>query len=295
MNWNEVVAYLDRALNTVLFSISGRAVTLVSLIVFLVIIGVTLKVSHFLERGVERAFRLRGVTDPGLIGNVNRLLHYVTLAIGFALALQNVGFNLGALFAAGAIFAVALGFAMQGLVQNFVSGVMLLAERTIKNGDVLEVEDEVVRVTRMGLRVTVARTRDEEDLIIPNTTLAQNTIKNFTLRDPEYRLKATVGVVYGSDMRGVMRALRVAADAMPFRIQRREPQILMTEFGDNSVNFEVQLWTHDPWSARVHLSQLNDAIWWTLKEAGITIAFPQLDVHLDRPVVEALQRTPRAV
>ena len=136
MDWNEIIGYVDRALNTVLFSMSGRAVTLVSLLVFVLIIGVTFWISRLLERGVERAFRLRGVTDPGLIGNVNRLLHYTALAIGFALALQNIGFDLGALLAAGAIFAVALGFAMQGLVQNFVSGVILLAERTIKNGDV---------------------------------------------------------------------------------------------------------------------------------------------------------------
>jgi small-conductance mechanosensitive channel len=294
MDWNEIISYVDRALNTVLFSISGRGVTLVSLLVFVLIIAITFWISRVLERGVERAFALRGVTDPGLIGNVNRLLHYTALAIGFALALQNIGFDLGALFAAGAIFAVALGFAMQGLVQNFVSGVILLAERTIKNGDVLEVEDEVVRVTRMGLRVTVARTRDEEDLIIPNTTLSQNTIKNYTLRDPEYRLKTSVGVIYGSDMRTVVRVLKEAAESMEFRIQDRSPQILMTGFGDNSVNFEVQVWTRDPWAARAHNSQLNDAIWWHLKDAGITIAFPQLDVHLDAPVVESLQRLQRA-
>ena len=182
MDWNQIVGYLDRTLNTVLVSISGRDVTAVSLLIFVLIIAVTFKVSKLAQRGVERAFALRGVTDPGMTGNVNKLLHYAALAIGFALALQNLGFDLGALFAAGAIFAVALGFAMQGLVQNFVSGVILLGERTIKNGDVLEVEGEIVRVTRMGLRMTVARTRDEEDLIIPNTTLAQNTIKNFTLR-----------------------------------------------------------------------------------------------------------------
>ncbi len=294
MDWNQIVGYLDRTLNTVLVSISGRDVTAVSLLIFALIIAVTFKVSKLAQRGVERAFALRGVTDPGMTGNVNKLLHYAALAIGFALALQNLGFDLGALFAAGAIFAVALGFAMQGLVQNFVSGVILLGERTIKNGDVLEVEGEIVRVTRMGLRMTVARTRDEEDLIIPNTTLAQNTIKNFTLRDPEYRLKATVGVMYGSDLRAVMRVLRAAAVAMPFRSSHREPQVLLTGFGDSSVDFEVQVWTSDPWAARGHLSQLNEALWWALREADITIAFPQLDVHLDSPVVAALERMPRA-
>jgi small-conductance mechanosensitive channel len=294
MDWNEMIQYLDRLLNTTLFSLSGRPVTLVSVIVFLVIIMLTFWVAWLLERGSTRAFALRGVTDPGLVGNVNRLIHYLILVIGGALALQNVGFDLGALFAAGAIFAVALGFAMQGVVQGFVSGLLLLGERTIKNGDVLEVESRVVRVTRMGFRVTVARTRDEEDLIIPNTTLAQNTIKNFTLRDADYRLKTFVGVVYGSDMREVMRVLTAAAASVPFRERSREPQVLLTEFGDSSVKFEVQVWTRDPWRARAQQSELNQAIWWALQEADITIAFPQLDVHFDPPVVESMQRMPRA-
>ena len=294
MDWNEILLYVDRILNTVLFTLARQPVTLVTLLVFLLILLVTFWVARLLEQGAERAFALRGVADPGLTGNVGRLVRYVVLVIGFALALQNVGFDLGALFAAGAIFAVAMGFALQGVVQNFVSGIVLLGERSIKNGDVLEVESRVVRVTRMGLRATIARTRDEEDLIIPNGTLAQHTIKNFTLRDADFRLRTTVGVVYGSDMRQVMRVLKDAAAAVEFRSRERDPQVLLTDFGDSSVIFEVQVWTRDPWAARQHTSELNQAIWWALKAADVTIAFPQLDVHFDPPVVESLHRMPRA-
>jgi small-conductance mechanosensitive channel len=294
MDWNEFVAYVDRVLNTVLFTLARQPVTLVTLLVFLLIVLLTFWMARLIEQGVERAFRLRGVADPGLTGNVGRLIRYIVLVIGFALALQNVGFDLGALFAAGAIFAVALGFALQGVVQNFVSGIVLLGERSIKNGDVLEVESRVVRVTRMGLRATIARTRDEEDLIIPNGTLAQHTIKNFTLRDADYRLRTVVGVVYGSDLRDVMRVLKEAAASVEFRIRERDPQVLLTDFGNSSVNFEVQVWTRDPWAARFHTSELNQAIWWALKRADVTIAFPQLDVHFDPPVVEAMRGLPRA-
>lgn len=295
MNLAEIGGHVDRVLNTVLFQLSGRGVTLVTLLVFLLMLALAFWVARLLERLVRGAFVRRGVSDPGMVGNLARLIRYVALAVGVAMALQNLGLDLGALFTAGAIFAVALGFAMQGVVQNFVSGVLLLAERIIKNGDVLEVDGTVVRVKDMRLRVTVARTRDEEDLVIPNTALAQNTIKNYTLNDSDYRLKSTVGVTYGSDMKQVMEVLRAAATAVPFRLDNRQPVVLLTDFGDSSVNFEVQVWTHDPWGARQHTSLLNQAIWHALRASGITIAFPQLDLHLDPPVVESLQRLPRVV
>ena len=114
MDWNEIVTYIDRVLNTVLFTLARQPVTLVTLLVFLLILLLTFWAARLFEHAVERAFRLRGVGDPGLTGSVGRLVRYVILVIGFALALQNVGFDLGALFAAGAIFAVALGFALQG-------------------------------------------------------------------------------------------------------------------------------------------------------------------------------------
>jgi small-conductance mechanosensitive channel len=290
MDWNEIVALVDRLLNTRLFTLSNQQVTLVTLVVFGMIVTISFWLARVFARGIHRALALRGVSDQGLIHNINQLVRYAVVVVGIAIALQNVGIDLGALFAAGAFFAVALGFAMQGLVQNFVSGVLLLAERSIKNGDVLKVEDEVVRVTRMGLRVTVGRTRDEEDLIIPNTTLAQNIVRNYTLRDAEYRLKAKVGVTYGSDLKLTMRVLKEAASTVPFRTTDREPQVLLTEFGDNAVLFEVHIWTQDPWAQRRNTSELNLAVWWALKDAGVVIAFPQLDVHFDPPVVESITR-----
>jgi small-conductance mechanosensitive channel len=288
MDWQRIFAIVDGVLNRTLFTLSGREVTAVTLVVFVSVVALSFWVSSIVQRAVTRAYRFRGMTDSGMIGITNRLVHYLIIAIGLGVGLQTLGLDLGALFAAGAFFAVAIGFAMQNVAQNFVSGVILLAERTIKNGDVLEVEGHVVRVTRMGLRATVARTRDEEDIIIPNSILAQSSVTNYTLRDPIYRLKAMVGVTYDSDMGEVMRVLLEAAKGVEARDQGRSPAVLMTEFGDNSVNFEVHVWTHDPWAARTGASMLNQSIWWALKEAGITIAFPQMDVHFDPPVVESL-------
>jgi small-conductance mechanosensitive channel len=219
-----------------------------------------------------------------------RLLHYAILATGFAIALQTVGINLAALFAAGAFLAIGLGFAMQNIMQNFVSGVILLTERSIKPGDVLHVEGRFVRVQKLGIRATVARSLDEEEIIIPNSTIVQSSVINYTLRDSLYRLRVTVGVVYGSDMRRVRETLERVASAIEWRVKDREPVVFLLEFGDSSVNWEVSVWIDNPWRVRRLRSDLSEAIWWALQEAGIVIAFPQLDVHFDSPVVEALRR-----
>jgi small-conductance mechanosensitive channel len=200
-----------------------------------------------------------------------------------------MGIELKALFAAGALFAIAIGFAMQNIASNFVSGVILLFERTIKPGDVIEVDGRLMTIKELGIRATLARALNEEDLIIPNSVLVQSTVKNYTLRDTLYRIDATVGVVYASDMRVTMETLRRAADTVPWRSPEREPAILMREFGSSSVDFMVSVWTNDPWALRQQRSVLNEAIWWALKEDGITIAFPQLDVHFDSKMDKALQ------
>lgn len=290
----EVAATIHAWINAPIITFGGTDVTLVMIFVVGVMIVVTWWVSHILQRAVERAFRARGVYDVGTVAVSKRLLHYTVMAIGLAIAIQQIGINLSALFAAGALFAVGLGFAMQNIAQNFVSGLILLVERPIKPGDVVEVEDRVVRVLKMGIRTTVARTRDEEAIIIPNSSLVQTPVKNFTLGDSIYRIRANVGVTYDSDMRRVRSALERAAQALPWRLQDHDPVITLTEFADSSVNWQVSVWIDDPWRSRRLLSDLLEAVWWALKEDGIVIAFPQLDLHLDSPVEQALTGLSRA-
>ena len=276
---------VGQAINRPLFSIGDTPVTTATLLVGAAILAVTWLVSLVLQRATVRALTLRSKADPATLTIASRLVGYTVLIIGLGIALQTVGINVGALFAAGAFFAVAIGFAMQNLAQNFISGVILMTERTIKPGDVLKVEDTVVRVTRLGLRATVARSRDEEDVVIPNSVLVQNIVTNYTLRDSIIRIKATVGVSYGSDMELVMRVLRSAAASLPGQVDGFEPVVLMTGFGDSSVNFEVSAWVADPWQARRILSTLYESIWWALADNGIVIPFPQRDVHMSPPAV----------
>ncbi|MGH7336853.1 MAG: mechanosensitive ion channel family protein, partial [Myxococcota bacterium] len=150
------------------------------------------------------------------------------------------------------------------------------------------VEGQMVKVVMLGIRTTVARTLDDEDLIVPNSTLVQSSVKNLTLRDTEYRMRVRVGVAYSSDMAEVDKALLRAAESAPGRLPSFDPRVLLLEFGSSSVDWEVSIWIGDPWRVRVLRSELLLAVWRELQAAGITIAFPQLDVHIDPEVERAL-------
>lgn len=289
MSWREALAPVRDFLGAHLFTVGGTSVTVASLLLATAVFLLAWLLSRLVQRALERALppaRGEGDIRKGVEAG-RRLVHYGIMTLGLAAALHVVGVNLAALFAAGAVLAVAIGFAMQNIAQNFVSGVILLMERSIQPGDVLEVEGHVVRVVDMRIRSTVVRTRDEEEIIVPNASLVQSSVKNFTLRDNQLRLRVPVGVVYGSDMRRAREVLEATARAFERRVPEREPLVLLTGFGDSSVNWEVSVWTDQPWRALVLRSELHQEIWWALKEAGITIAFPQLDVHFDDEAVEA--------
>jgi len=278
-----VESTVGRVADVPIFTIGRTPVTPLTLATAAAILLATFLLARLAQRATTRAFRLRGVADEGTAHVAERLAGYAVALLGLGVALQTVGVNLGALFTAGAFFAVALGFAVQNVGQNFVSGVILLTERAIKPGDVLEVEGRVVRVKRLGMRATVARTRDEEDLVIPNATLVQNTITNFTLRDTVYRLRSEVRIAYDADVAQVFEVLGRVGAAFPHRSAAHAPHVLLLEFQESALLFEVMVWVQDPWRARVLKSELNTAIWWALQEAGIVIPFPRRDVRLIAP------------
>jgi small-conductance mechanosensitive channel len=280
---------IERILAFELLRLHGVSVTVGALIMAAIIVLVGFAVSSGLQRAVSRAWARRATGDTRNLHAVLRLGHYAVMFGALAVALETVGVNLTTLFAAGAIFAIGIGFAMQNVAQNFVSGVILLLERTIRPGDLLEVDGVVVRVIQMGMRATLVRTRFEEEMIVPNTILVQSTIKNFTLHDPLYRIRTALGVAYESDLRVVFATLEHAAAAFTGRETSRPPVVLLTGFGSSSIDFEVSIWTSDPWNERRTLSDLNRDLWWALKDAGVTIAFPQRDVHFDSSFVDAMR------
>jgi small-conductance mechanosensitive channel len=263
-----------------IFHIGETAVTLASIATIAIILLLTYWISRGIQRVMTRAMMRGGLNEQGTVTTVTKLLHYFVLFLGLTVALQTVGVSLTSIFAAGAFVAVGIGFALQTILQNFVSGVILLAERSITEHDVLLVDGEMILVERIGARSTIARNRDDQQRIIPNASLVQSTVVNYTLSDTTYRIRAKVGVAYASDMDKVEAALLRAATLVDSRDTSREPVTLLLDFGDSSVVWEVSVWASDPWVARITLSDLNKAIWRVFREEGITIAFPQLDVHL---------------
>lgn len=269
-------------LDVELVSVGGTPITLVTLLTIGTVIALTFLVSRILQSALRKFLHARGVHhEEGGAGVMGRLVHYTTIVTGFAIALQTGGIQLGALFAAGAVFAVGLGFAMQNIAQNFVSGVILLVERTIKPGDVIEVDGKMVKVMQMGIRATLVRTLDEEDVIVPNATLVTSTVKNYTLRDNLYRARVRVGVAYGSDMGHVRQVLERVGTSFAGADTSNGPRVLLVDFAASSVDWELSVWIRNPWGAQSALSQMREDLWNAFRRERITIAFPQIDVHFD--------------
>ena len=287
MNFDNFLKPLTEFSSKPLFTLSGTEVTLLSLFMFFFVVVVSIAISIALQRALKKSLAHKFAKQEGTLAAILRLIHYSVVIIGFGIGLQTIGINISALFAAGAVFAIAIGFAMQNIVQNFVAGIILLIERTIKPGDILEVEGTVVKVIDMGIRTTIVRTWREEELIMPNSIFSQSTVKNYTLRDNEFRLGVEVGVAYDSDMKKVIEVLENTARNISWRLPEPEPRVLLQDFGDSAVVFGVYLNVDEPWKQRVYMSDLRKAIWFAFIESKITIAFNQVDIHFDPPVTEA--------
>ncbi len=271
---------IGAGLNQHIVEIGGVSITGATVITSMLIILLAFIVARLVRRAMIRFSRSRSVSQAGSVAVSAKLIQYVIIGLGFVIAVQNAGINLTALFAAGAVFAVAIGFAVQNITANFAAGMVLLFERSLKPGDVVRVGEQFGTIKALGIRATRVRGLDEEDMLVPNTQLVQSTVINYTLTDALYRLHVPVGVSYDSDMKQVREVLEEVAVSTVWRSKARDPLVFMSEFGDSAVLFDVLVWTEDPWNRAQLRSQLHEAVWFALKEAGITIAYPQLDVHL---------------
>ena len=280
---------LHGMLNRPLFELGQTSISLQTILTVMVVMVLAWQLSRVLQRATAAAFHRRDVTDEATVSMVQRLLHYLVLSVALMTALQTAGIDLSSLLAAGAVFAVGFGLAMQSIAQNFVSGIILLIERTIRPGDVLHVNGRMVRVVEMSVRNTIVRTRDGEGIIVPNSLLAQDSVTNYSVGHNPYRLSIRVGVHYDSDLKQVRRVLLEVAGRQPLRISDRAPEVVLRDFADSAVLWDVCYWIEDPWMVERGRDALREATWDAFKEHGIVIAFPQLDLHLDARSLEALR------
>jgi small-conductance mechanosensitive channel len=220
--------------------------------------------------GLERGVRL----------SIKRLVHYAIIVAGFLLALSTLGFELTQFTIMLSALGVGIGFGLQGIVNNFVSGFILLFERPLRVGDIIELGGNWAEIKRIGLRATTVRTFDQADVIIPNADLVNSQVTNWTLSSRQIRLIIPVGVAYGSDVALVMETLMACAGANAKVLQTPPPQVLFLSFGESTLDFDLRVWVVDADDRLEVTSELHQEIDRSFREAKIEIAFPQRDLHL---------------
>jgi small-conductance mechanosensitive channel len=255
--------------------------------------GLSRLIRFFLEEEAFPRMQLR----RGVGNAIATLLQYTVLLLGFALALSAAGmdFSRVALFAGA--FSVGIGFGLQSVVNNFVSGLILLFERPIQIGDMVEVGTLRGEVRRIGARSSTIRTFDGAEVIVPNANLITEPVVNWTLSDRRRRLDLEVGVAYGTDPEAVLELLRGVAEAHSSVLETPNADALFLEFGDSSLNFRLRVWIPRFEEGFTIRSELGVAINAALRDAGIQIPFPQRDLHVrsvESDVIRSLDdRTPK--
>jgi small-conductance mechanosensitive channel len=218
--------------------------------------------------------------ETGVRVSIAKLVHYVLIFVGFILALLALGFEFTKLTIMLSALGVGIGFGLQSVVNNFVSGLILLFERPVRVGDTIELEGRWAEIKKIGLRATTVQTLDQADVIIPNADLIANQVTNWTLSNRRVRLTIPVGVAYGSDVPLVMEILMECANENSMVAKTFTPQVLFLSFGESSLDFELRVWVLDADHRLKAKSELHQAIDRRFREANIEIAFPQRDLHL---------------
>ena len=256
------------------------SLSLGDILVLVLTVWVAFLLSRFIRFVLDEDVYPRIGLTLGLSYMISSLLHYAILFLGFLLAIAALGVDLNKVTVLAGAFGVGLGFGLQGVVNNFVSGLIVLFERPISVGDVIQMGELGGEVRRIGIRSTTVRTGEGAEVIVPNASLVAEKVTNWTLSDRMRRIDVSVGVAYGTAPDKVLDLLRGVAGAHPHILAEPEPVAFFTGFGESAMNFELHTWTNrfDQWGAI--RSDLNIAVYEALRAARMEIPFPQRDVRL---------------
>jgi small-conductance mechanosensitive channel len=219
--------------------------------------------------------------DPGLQYALEAGTGYLVFVLGLIIGLQSVGINLSSLAFLTGIIGVGVGFGLQNIVNNFVSGLILLVERPVKVGDRVEVGDLSGDIVRIAARSTWVRTNDNVVIIVPNSDFISNRVTNWTANDRQVRISVPLGTSYSSDPAAVRKILLDVAKNQPDILDDPAPDVIFQGFGDNSLNFDLRVWTEQSLrTPQILKSNLYYAIFRAFSEQNIEIPFPQRDIHV---------------
>ena len=261
--------------------LSGTALTLERSL----LLGISLLVFILLTSALKRWIQERGIRrmgyEPGKAQALLTIGHYLVVFMGTLALLRVGGVDLASLAVMAGAFSLGIGFGLQTIIHNFVSGLVILLERPIKVGDRIEVQGVQGRVARISFRSTVVVTNDNISVIVPNADLITATVINWTQTDRSVRFVVPVGVAYASDTRLVVDLLLQAARNHPGVLRNPAPDVLLDGFGESSLEFQLRVWTQD-FTDRPGIlkSEINLAIHDLFRERGVEIPFPQRVVHL---------------
>jgi len=283
----EFFVQLRAWLDIPLLPIGGTRFTLWMLLYLLVLIALLVYITGKLKAWMVERLLARTRIDIGVRQAVGSIFRYVIVAIGFMIILQTAGINLSALTVLAGALGIGVGFGLQNITNNFVSGLIILFERPIKVGDRIDVGNVTGDVVKISPRATTIVTNDNIAVIVPNSEFISSQVINWSYTNRDVRLNFPVGVAYQSDPELVRKALLEVAADHPGVLKERNADVLLQEFGDSSLNFILRVWTRNyATTPGVLRSELNYAICKKFKEQGIEIPFPQRDLHVRSGVVE---------
>lgn len=279
LSLSEVFATIKSYLDVPLFSLNNTPVTLFSVLVFILFLIGFIILARVAKTILNNRILERFVKDSGLRYTLSRITQYVIITIGVYISLQFLGIDLTGLTVILGFLSVGIGFGLQNVTSNFISGIIVLFERPISVGDRVMVNNIEGDVTEINIRSTKIRTLDNISIIVPNSEFVSKDVINYSHGDPTYRLGINVGVSYSSDLEKVLKALNEVALESEHVLKNPEHDIQFREFGDSSWNMKLLVWIADVKKYPFVRSELNKAIVRKFAAYNIEIPFPQRDLH----------------
>jgi small-conductance mechanosensitive channel len=276
----EALGRIENLVYAPLLQFQDVSLSLMLLLQTVTILLVAAILSRLFIRFLRRTLFTRARLTLGIQESIARVLHYIIIVLALFIALEHLGIDLTALAAVGAILMVGIGFGLQNIASNFISGLILLFERPIQVGDFVEVKGVLGTVRAINARSTTVETQDNVSIIVPNSHFIAESVTNWSYRDSRTRIHVRVGVSYEADVDQVEKILIEVAAAQPEVVADPPPTVQFYEFGDSALNFDLLVWIDDPRRQFFIGSDLNFSIVRAFRANDIQIPFPQRDLHL---------------
>ena len=283
--FQEILGFIYKVMNFPLFPIGQNStITFTSILVFIMVIVAFSILAKMITRVILKKILAQTTLEEGVQFTFTRITNYLMLVIGAIVAFQFIGVDLSGIVVILGFLSVGIGFGLQNLTSNFISGIMLLFERHVQIGDRVTVAGTEGDVEEINIRSTTVRTLNNVSIIVPNSEFISANVINWSHGDIKVRLDIDVGVSYDSDLDTVLRALHEVADENKDVMKTPKSDVLLMSFGDSAWDMRLRIWIEDPKKYNEVRSDINCAIVRKFRANNIEIPFPQRDLHVRSPL-----------